>query len=374
MDRELERKAANLLTVGFHGRSVDGDLKSLLDRGVGGVIWFRRNVGTPAEVLELNREIKAAAARPLVISVDQEGGPVARLREGFTPLPPMRAVGALGSAPLAKKLGGLMARELRAVGFDMNYAPVLDVDTNPRNPVIGARSFGPTPELVSELGVALAEGLQEAGVAACGKHFPGHGDTDQDSHLALPRLPHDLERLERVELAPFAAAARSGVAALMTAHVIFEPIDAAFPATMSRGVISGILREKLGYDGLVISDDLEMKAIRDHFGIEEAMLLGLNAGVDHFLCCSSAELAHQAIDAVVRGVQRGKIELHILDAAVRRFSLLRDRFAQPAPDPSNLSALRAPEHLALAELLASASTKSPGADPTEREGAGRASQ
>jgi len=366
MNRELERKAASLLTVGFHGRTLNSDLKGLLDRGAGGVIWFRRNVGMPAEVLELNREIKAAAGRPLLISVDQEGGPVARLREGFTTLPPMRSVGAAGSAMLAKKLGVSMARELRAVGFDMNFAPVLDVDTNPRNPVIGVRSFGPTPDLVSRLGVALAEGLQEGGVAACGKHFPGHGDTDQDSHLALPRLPHDLERLERVELAPFAAAARAGVAALMTAHVIFEPIDAAFPATMSRGVITGILRQKLGYDGLVISDDLEMRAIRDHFGVEEAMVLGLHAGVDHFLCCESTELAHRAIDAVVRAVEDGRLDSAALEAAIRRFSSVRERFARQVPDPRGLSVLRTPEHLALAESFAGADEAGRGSDPTER--------
>jgi beta-N-acetylhexosaminidase len=296
---------------------------------------------------------------------------VARLREGFTPLPPMRAVGAVGSAALAKQLGGVIARELRAVGFDMNYAPVLDVDTNPRNPVIGVRSFGTTPELVSQLGVALAEGLQEAGVAACGKHFPGHGDTDQDSHLALPRLPHDLERLERVELAPFAAAARAGVAALMTAHVIFEPVDAAFPATMSRGVIAGILRQKLGYDGLVISDDLEMRAIRDHFGVEEGMVLGLGAGVDHFLCCESTELAHRAIDAVVRAVTDGRLDSGAIDTAIRRFSLVRERFARPIPDAKGLSVLRTPEHLTLTESFARTDVEGRGVDPTERGAAGR---
>ena len=147
----------------------------------------------------------------------------------------------------------------------MNYAPVLDVDTNPENPVIGSRSFGRTPELVSELGVALAEGLESVGVAACGKHFPGHGDTQQDSHLELPRLAHSLERLEQVELAPFAAAIAAGIPALMTAHVIFEPLDPVYPATMSRAVLHGLLREKLGYDGLVVSDDLEMRAIADHY-------------------------------------------------------------------------------------------------------------
>jgi len=163
MTSELERQAAGLFTVGFYGKSITEDLRGLLARGVGGVIFFARNVGTPAEVLELNRELKRTAGRPLLLAIDQEGGQVRRLRDGFTEIPPMRAVGATGSAALAKDLGKLIGRELRAVGFDMNYAPVLDIDTNPQNPIIAARSFGRTPELVTELGLALAAGLEESG-------------------------------------------------------------------------------------------------------------------------------------------------------------------------------------------------------------------
>jgi len=368
MTSDLERQAASLFTVGFYGKAVTDDLKGLLSRGVGGVIFFARNVGKPAEVLELNRDLKSVAARPLVLAIDQEGGQVARLRDGFTELPTMRAVGATGSATLARELGGLVARELRAVGFDMNYAPVLDIDTNPDNPIIAARSFGRTPELVTELGLALAAGLQDAGVAACGKHFPGHGDTSQDSHLELPTLPHAMERLERVELAPFRAAARAGIASFMTAHVIFEAVDSKYPATMSRAVLTGILREKLGYDGMVVTDDVEMKAIADNYGVEEAVVLGLNAGVDHFLCCHTAELAHKAIDAIVRAVESGKLSQQILDTATRRFDKLRSRFAKPIGPAAGLATLRAPEHLALvARILGTvdASLTEIGKDPTE---------
>jgi len=368
MTNALERQAASLFTVGFYGKAVSDDLKGLLSRGVGGVIFFARNVGTPEEVLGLNRDIKAAANRPLLLAIDQEGGQVARLRNGFTELPPMRAVGATGSATLARELGGLIARELRAVGFDMNYAPILDIDTNPDNPIIAARSFGRTPELVTELGLALAAGLQEAGVAACGKHFPGHGDTSQDSHLELPTLPHAMERLERVELAPFRAAAKAGIASFMTAHVIFEAVDSKYPATMSRAVLTGILREKLGYDGMVVTDDVEMKAIADNYGVEEAVVLGLNAGVDHFLCCHTAELAHRAIEAIVRAVENGKLSQQILDTATRRFDSVRSRFAKPVGGAAGLSALRSAEHLALvARILGTVdpSLSVAGKDPTE---------
>ena len=368
MTSELEKQAASLFTVGFYGKSVTEDLKGLIERGVGGVIFFARNVGTPAEVLELNRDIKRTAARPLLLAIDQEGGQVARLRQGFTEIPPMRAVGATGSPGLARELGKVIGRELRAVGFDMNYAPVLDIDTNPDNPIIAARSFGRTPEIVTEMGLALAAGLQEVGVAACGKHFPGHGDTSQDSHLELPTLPHAMERLERVELAPFQAAAKAGIASFMTAHVIFEAVDAKYPATMSRAVLTGILREKLGYDGMVVTDDVEMKAIADNYGVEEAVLLGLNAGVDHFLCCHTAELAHRAIEAIVKAVESGKVSRETLATATRRFGEVRRRYELPVGSAAGLEVLRSPEHLAVVTRILSgvdSELSRVGVDPTE---------
>src|SRR5450432_4310515 len=307
MGHDLETQAARLFTVGFHGKTLTDDLSRLVARGVGGVIFFSRNVGQPAEVVEATGTIKRAAGRPLLLALDQEGGQVARLKQGFTEVPPMRAIGATGNALLAHEVGALIGREVRAVGFDMNYAPVLDIDTNPANPIIATRSFGRTPELVCELGVALAAGLESVGVAACGKHFPGHGDTSQDSHLELPRLPHSLERLEQVELKPFAAAVKAGIPSMMTAHVIFEPLDPVYPATMSRPVLQGLLRDRMGYHGLIVTDDIEMRAIADHYGVEETVVRGLNAGVDHFLCCHTADVAHRAIDAIVRAVESGAI-------------------------------------------------------------------
>lgn len=362
MTLELETRAARLFTVGFHGKTVSPELSGLLARGVGGVVLFSRNIGEPAEVVETTNAIKREATRPIPISLDQEGGKVARLRRGFTALPAMRAVGEIGSAPLARELGALIGRELRAVGFDVNYAPVLDVDTNPDNPVIGSRSFGRTAELVSELGSALAAGLESVGVAACGKHFPGHGDTHQDSHLALPRLSHSLRRLREVELRPFAAAVAAGIPSLMTAHVIFEPLDPLYPATMSRAVLRGLLREELRYDGLVISDDLEMRAIADHYGVEDAVLRGLDAGVDQFLCCHTAELAHRAIDAVVHAVERGQISREQLAAANRRIQTFTARYAHPPLEKPDLSVLRSDAHLALSERIAHAADAK---DPTE---------
>ncbi len=344
---ELETAAARLVSVAFDGKSVTNELARLLDRGVGGVVLFGRNVGTPAEVLELTRAIKRRAARPLLVSIDQEGGPVARLRRGFTRLPAMRVVGRAGDASLARELGALIGRELRAVGVDLDYAPVLDVDTNPDNPVIGERSFGAEPELVAELGVALAQGLSSAGVGACGKHFPGHGDTTTDSHHELPRLPHALPRLERVELVPFRAAIAAGIPALMTAHVVFEALDRELPATMNREVIQGLLRERFGYDGVVVTDDLEMKAIAAHFSTAEVVTRCLLAGVDSFSCCQRDSLAHAAIDEIVRAVTEARVPEARLSEALARLETLTARFARGPDEPGGLERLDSEAHRAL---------------------------
>jgi len=227
--------------------------------------------------------------------------------------------------------------------------------------VIGSRSFGRTSELVAELGVALAAGLESAGVAACGKHFPGHGDTHQDSHLELPRLPHSLERLEQVELKPFAAAIAAGIPALMSAHVIFEPLDPVYPATMSRAALHGLLRERMKYDGLIVSDDLEMRAIADHYSLEETVLCGLDAGIDQFLCCHTAELAQRAIEIVVHAVERGTLSREALATANRRIQAVTERYARPAIDKPDLSVLRCDAHTTVLERVA----RGPhGADPT----------
>lgn len=365
MRNELEVEAASLLCVGFQGQGLTPELEGLFARGVRGVILFSRNVGEAENVFELTRSIKMLAAEPIVVAVDQEGGQVQRLRRGFTELPPLRALGATREPELAVAVGRLLGSELRAVGIDWNFAPVLDVDTNPNNPVIGPRAFGAEPALVAELGVALAAGLASAGVAACGKHFPGHGDTELDSHLALPRVDHDWPRLEQVELLPFRAAIRAEIPALMTAHVVFSPLDAELPATLSAAVITGLLRTQLGYEGVVVSDDLEMKSIVDHFGIDEAIVRGVAAGVDQFLVCHSATRMHAAIDALIHAVESGELSRERLRSASQRLQRFRARWAAPPAERFDAAALRKPEHLALAERLAAGSTEGFGPDPTE---------
>ncbi len=342
----LEAAAARLVIAGFFGTTLDAELARLLDRGVGGIILFKRNVGSARAVAELVREAKRRAGRPLLATIDQEGGPVARLREGFTRVPAMRALGATRDPELAREVGRVLGEELAAVGIDLDYAPVLDVDTNPDNPVIGARSFARDTETVATLGVALARGMMDAGVAPCGKHFPGHGDTHQDSHHELPRLGHGMERLAEVELVPFARAVRAGFPALMTAHVVMEALDRV-PATMSQAVIGGILRSEMGFGGVVFTDDLDMRAIADNFALSDVVRSCLVAGIDAFLCCQNVEKAHATIDAIVAAVRSGAVPESGLLEATERVSKLAERWAKPPLEAFDFSTLDSEEHRAV---------------------------
>jgi beta-N-acetylhexosaminidase len=278
---------------------------------------------------------------PLLVGVDQEGGRVARLGEAWTIWPPLRAVGRAGSEELARRMGESLAAELSACGIRCNFAPVLDVDTNAGNPVIGDRSLGADPDVVGRLGAAMIRGLQEGRVAASAKHFPGHGDTDVDSHLDLPAVDHSLARLEDVELRPFRKAVEAGVATVMTAHVLVREIDDRLPATLSPHVVRRLLREGMKYDGVVVSDDLEMKAVADRWSSGAAALLAARGGVDLLLVCRSHDAQVEAIEALVRAVETEAIRWTDMDAACDRVRLLKERFVLPYADPDAKSARRA---------------------------------
>ncbi len=319
--------------------------------GLGGIILFRRNVDAgPRATLAFLADLISDAAEPILIAVDQEGGRVARLREEVISLPPMRALAARGDVALTRTAARVLGHQLRAIGFTMNMAPVLDVDTNPANPVIGDRAFGTTPEAVVEHALAFAAGLEDAGVASCGKHFPGHGDTDVDSHLALPTLSHGLERLDAVELAPFRAA--TGLPAWMSAHVLYEALDRDVPATLSRKVMQRVAREQLGYEGVIISDDLEMKAVADHFGIAPSAPMAIEAGCDMVLVCSDVDACFEAREALVHRAEERSEFRERLEEAATRGRALRQRFV-PRPDLEALEAhLNSDEALRLTEVLA----------------------
>jgi beta-N-acetylhexosaminidase len=328
---DLRQAVGQLLLVGFQGAESsppEAITEALSDGEIGGVILFRRNVADVDQVATLNQALHGAAAgavAPPFIAVDQEGGRVVRLREPLTPLPTMRAAGQKHDPNLIVRLSEVIATELSALGFNLNFAPVLDVDTNPDNPVIGDRAFDTTPERVARLGGAFLIGHLMAGVAPCGKHFPGHGDTLVDSHLGLPKLMHDMERLDKIELLPFRMAIQAGIPMLMTAHILLPILDAFHPATMSRHIIGDLLRTQMRYDGIVITDCLEMKAVADRYEIEEMVELCLMAGVDIFLICHTEDKwrrAHRHLVAL--GERDEQARARIYESAARVVKLKTD--------------------------------------------------
>lgn len=366
---------ARLIGAGFKGYTLNDDIRSLIDRGVTCVILFAHNVESPSQVAKLCHDLKQYAGRPLLVMTDQEGGPTARLREGFTTTPSMRALGAHGCIDTARELGQVIGRELRAVGIDMDLAPVLDVDTNPANPVIGRRSISNDPQIVAELSCALIEGIQSQGVAACGKHFPGHGDTAQDSHFDLPRLPHDMQRLESIELVPFRAASAAGIASFMSAHIIFEAIDESNPSTLSAKVIEGVLRHRIGFAGLLISDCMEMKAIADprkqgdiaaQEHVPAAVVRGIRAGLDIALVSHRADLAHAAIDQLEAAAASGDVPAERIAQAQERLDVVLTTYAAaPVADP-DLSILNCEAHQKIAAKIGEETQVTH--DPTEAIG------
>ncbi len=328
---EIRRNAGRVLIVGFPERALTPGQAALAARGaLGGVIVFKRNLGALPEVADLVSSVRGhwpAGDAPLV-AVDQEGGKVARLGAPVLRLPPMRALAAHDDPDLLRRAARTLGGQLRALGIGVDFAPVLDVDTNPDNPIIAERAFGRTADEVIRLGLAFADGLADAGVVACGKHFPGHGDTDLDSHLALPRIAHDRARLDAVELPPFRAC-RGRVPMIMTAHVVFETLDPGVPATLSRRVITGLLRGALGYDGVIVSDDLDMKAVAAHWGVAESAVRAIDAGCDALLVCVHAENTEVAYEALVRRAEADSaFATRLAEAAARVDALPR----APAPD------------------------------------------
>ncbi len=312
--------------AGFPGREAPPAIVEATEAGhLGGILLFRRNFDTPAEAGRLATGLagRAPADAPLLVGVDQEGGRVARLGAPVVRLPPMRALGDAGDPELCREAGRVLGRQLRALGFSIDFAPVLDVDSNPANPVIGDRAFGARPEDVARFALPFADGLHDAGVASCGKHFPGHGDTDLDSHLALPTLAHGRERLDAVELAPFRAAV-GRLPSLMTAHVVFEALDPGVPATLSRRVVTDLLRGELGYGGVVISDDLEMKAVSARWGVVDAGLAAIDAGCDCLLVCSDVAALAALREALERRAERdARFADRLREAAERTLALRR---------------------------------------------------
>lgn len=354
--RELRRHVGQLAIVGFPGHAVPADLKRVAaEFDLGGVIYFARNIAEPAQVADLSRESADLAQDwPLWISVDQEGGRVARLRRPFTEWPPMITLGRSGDERLVEAFAAALAAELRGVGINLDYTPVLDIHTNPKNPIIGDRAFGETADVVSRIGASMVRALHAAGIVACGKHFPGHGDTSTDSHFELPLVEHPPDRLNAIEFAPFRAAIAEGLGTIMTAHVLVPSLDEDLPATLSRTVVTDVLKGQLGFDGLVISDDLGMKAVAATWLLPEAMVMALAAGCDAVLLCNSTlDEQVEALEAVIHAVEQGRLPLARVEDAMMRQSRVKTRFAHLLQPPAtNLEHIGRDAHHAIAARMA----------------------
>lgn len=361
MPSATAHEIGQLLIGSFSATSIPVELTALArEFDLGGVILFGRNVEAPAQVAELAVDIEALGrTAPAWVSVDQEGGRVARLKAPFTIWPPMAALGRAGSEDLASRFAKALAAELRAVGITLDYAPVLDIHTNSKNPVIGDRALSERAGDVARLGSAIIRALQAEGVAACGKHFPGHGDTSTDSHLELPLVEHAPERLRAIELEPFRAAVSAGCAFIMTAHVLVPALDEARPATLSPQIVQALLREELGFSGAILSDDLEMKAVADRWSVPDAAVAAIQAGCDGLLVCSGdVNVQAATLEVLVRAAESGVIPAARLSDALRRMRRAREAFlvaGRPAP-AARVEALSGvlgrDEHMAIADEMA----------------------
>jgi len=331
----LEQKVGQLFVIGFEGDQVNDHARALIRRHhAGNIVLFRRNFTTRERIKALNAGLQALLMEhngaPGWIGVDQEGGMVSRLTEPYSAIPGAMACGAGATEREMHLMGAMVGAELLDAGLNMNYAPVLDVNNNPRNPVIGVRSFGDDAQRVAALGTALFQGLCSAGAMPVGKHFPGHGDTEADSHLTLPVVPHTRERVDAVELLPFRAAVRAGIPALMTSHILFPGIDdSGLPATLSKPILTDYLRGELGFTGLVLTDCMQMNAIADQYGTPEGCVMALLAGADMVVVCHDADVQIASIRAVIQAVRQGRLPEAVLDDRLSRVLAAKGEWGLP---------------------------------------------
>ncbi len=349
----LETQIGQMCFVGFEGLTAPDYLLEWLQSGrIGGVILFARNIESPQQVAALTDSLQTAAPYGAIISIDQEGGTVARLRAGFTEIPGAMA---LASAPDAEthveNAYGVLAAEMRALGIHWDYAPVVDLTYTAANPSVGTRSFGNDPARVGALAAAVVRGLQGGGVAACAKHFPGLGDTAIDTHQALPVLATPLDHLVNVDLAPYRAVINADIASIMITHTVFSALDNTYPATLSPLVVRRLLRETLGYDGVVSTDCMEMRAITEGFGTGESAVLAALAGIDAILFSHTHERQVAVYDALLAAAQSERLPLPTIADANRRLTDFKARYLLPRADVRGVAS---PQHRARAQTAARA--------------------
>lgn len=326
----LEEKVGQLVTIGIEGYTMDETaMRIIKEYHVGGIILFGRNVKNPTQLLQLINSLKEENSKkdiPLFISVDEEGGKVSRVPSELIKIPTSREIGKRNNRNFSYEIGNVLGTIVKAFGFNINFAPVLDIDSNPRNPVIGDRSYGPDEKIVSEVGIEVMRGLQASGVIPVVKHFPGHGDTSVDSHISLPAINKDLDSLMEFELIPFKEAIDNGADAVMIAHILFNKVDSENPSTLSKVIITDILRKKLEFDGVIFTDDLTMGAIMENYDIGEAAIKSIMAGSDILLVCHGYENSIRVLDELMKAVEDGRISEERIDESVYRVLKLKEKY------------------------------------------------
>ncbi|SDK94656.1 beta-N-acetylhexosaminidase [Clostridium cochlearium] len=326
----LDEKIGQLLVVGFDGYDINENIEKLIkENHVGGVILFSHNIENAHQLINLTNALKTLNSHnkiPLFISVDEEGGRVSRMPREFKKLPSNKIIGKINNSNLSYNIGRIIAKELTFLGFNMNFAPILDINSNPQNPVIGDRSFGNNVDIVSKLGIKTMEGLRDGNIISVVKHFPGHGDTSVDSHVGLPLINHDMKRLKEFELMPFKKAINNNVDVVMISHILLPKIDPAYPATMSKTIITDVLRRYLNFNKVVITDDMTMGAITNNYTISDAAIKSINAGTDIILVCHGYNNQTAIITSLKEAVKNGTITEDRINESVYRILKLKEKY------------------------------------------------
>jgi beta-N-acetylhexosaminidase len=345
-EMRLEEKVGQLVMAGIDGYENDDHARQLMEKyHVGGFILLKKNIRDAGQMLGLINSIKETNAInkiPLFLSIDEEGGRVSRMPKEFAKMPASKKIGQLDNSQLSYQVGSIIGEELKSFGINMNFGPVLDINSNPKNPVIGDRAFGATAEIVTKSGIETMKGLHTQNIISVVKHFPGHGDTSVDSHIGLPTVNHGLERLNAFELLPFSAAIKNNVDAVMVAHILFPKIDPINPASFSPTIITDVLRQKMNFDGVVITDDMTMGAIINNYDIGEAAVKSINAGSDIVLVCHDYAKEEAVIQAIQKAAETGAISADRIDQSVYRVLKLKQKYnlsdkTVPSVEPQSIN-------------------------------------
>lgn len=326
----LEEKVGQLIISGFEGTEISPNtIKLINEKKIGGFILFSRNIEDEEQTLKLLNNLKLENSNnsiPLFLSIDEEGGKVSRLPKSYKKIPEAIKFGEKGNNDVSYELGQVLGNRVKILGFNVNFAPVLDIYSNHKNTVIGSRAYGTTVEGVVNNGLEVMKGIRSTNIIPVIKHFPGHGDTSLDSHIELPKVNKTLDELESLELIPFDKAIEDDIEMVMVAHILYPEIDAYYPASMSSNIIQGILRDKMGYEGVVVSDDMTMGAIVENYNLEDGVLQFIKSGGDLALICHGQDNPILAIDKIINSVNEGEISEEEIDKKVYRVIKLKERY------------------------------------------------